>query len=92
MRCGEFREAYTEKEIKNLEKLHTKQLLNKKRGLYIAGDICRDCCGDLDECKDCLNNEKFNQHILKNILSTREHIPNKKESKELRKAKIKKGI
>ena len=92
MKCWEFREAYTEEEIKNLEKLHTKQLLNKKRGLYIAGDICIDSCGDLAECKDCFNNEKFNLSILKNILSTREHIPNKKESKELRKAKIKKGV
>jgi hypothetical protein len=92
LRCREFREAYTEEEIKNLEKLHTKQLLNKKRGLYIAGDICIDSCGDLDECNECLNNEKFNLGILKNILSTREHILNKKESKELRKAKIKKGI
>ena len=92
MRCFEFTYAYTEEEIKELEKLHTKQLLNKKRGLYVAGDFCRDCCGDCDECKQCMQNEKFNKEILKSILATREHILNKKESKELRKAKIKKGV
>ena len=92
MGCWDFTYAYTQDEIKDLEKLHTKQLLNKKRGLYLAGDVCQDCCGYLKECDDCFKNFYFNLDILKSILSTREHILNKKESKELRKAKIKKGI
>ena len=92
MKCWDFTYAYTQEEIKDLEKLHTKQLLNKKRGLYLAGDFCRDYCGDCDECNQCMQNEKFNKEILKSILATREHILNKKESKELRKARIKKGV
>jgi hypothetical protein len=92
MSCIEFTEKYTEEQIAALEKMHTKQLLNKKNNLYINSEYCSDCGSWRDpECDECYRNTKYNKEQLKKILSAREHIPNKTESKELRKARIKKG-
>ena len=72
-----------------LEKLHTKQLLRLRiqRIDYPSG-IC-----DYGSCpywKGCLQ-EYDNYHaLIKEILATRPHIPNKQESKAIRKANIKK--
>lgn len=67
-----------------LSKLHTKQLLNHLRNTYSWGDYEW-------EDKDYKARDEY-QELIKSILATREHVPTKKESKALRKAKIKKGI
>ena len=76
-------EFYDRKTKEELSKLHTKQLLKHLRNTYGWGDYDW-------ECKDYEALSKY-QDLIKSILATREHIPNKKESKALRKAKIKKG-
>lgn len=67
-----------------MQKMHTRQLLAELRDTYTWG------------CEYCWNDEDWNQlrHYrdqLRAILATREHIPNKKESKTIRKARKKKG-
>lgn len=71
----------------NLEKLHTKQLLKMRKSNYIYLDMC-ECCNHRIE---CLRIKEYNKRLLKEILSTRPHIMNKKESKAYRKAKIHEG-
>ena len=61
----------------------TRQLLNELRRTYNWEDW--DWTAD-----DCAELQVY-QTTLKNELAKREHIPNKKESKALRKEKIKKG-
>lgn len=91
-RCDIFTERYTTKELEALNKLHTKQLLKQLRGSRICGEDCRYYyTSSSPECQQCLANQKYNEQQLKAILATREHIPNKQESKALRKARIKKG-
>jgi hypothetical protein len=91
MDCG-FTKCYTPEEIEALNKLHTKQLLRKLKVGRICGEDCRDYfTSSSPECEQCLANQKYNEQQLKAILATREHIPNKQESKALRKARIKKG-
>lgn len=82
--CGGFTdiEIHTPEQMK---KMHTKQLLIELRSSYSWG--CEYCWNDEDW--DKLRNYR---NELKNELATREHIPNKIESKMIRKAKIKKGI
>ncbi len=82
--CGGFKELaiLTPEQIK---KAHTRQLLGELRGTYHCG--CPYCWKDSDW--DELRNYK---NELKQELATREHIPNKKESKAIRKARIKKGV
>ena len=72
---------YTPEEM---TKMHTRQLLATLRSTYTWG--CQHCWGDEDwKQLNCYRTQ------LKNELATREHIPNKIESKMLRKARKKKG-
>jgi hypothetical protein len=82
--CGGFKEmhTYTPEEMK---KLHTRQLLGELKHTYHCA--CAYCWKDSDWKQ--LDNYKAQ---LKQELATREHIPNKQESKAIRKAKIKKGV
>ena len=67
-----------------MEKMHTRQLLKELRRTHSYG--CECCQGDEDwKQLHCYRNQ------LKAVLATREHIPNKQESKALRKARKKKG-
>lgn len=93
MSCLYFHQKYSYMDIRVLEQMHTKQLLNKLNHLYHVSEYCADCCCDRydEECKSCDSNRKFNRQQVKRILDTREHIPNKQESKALRKARIKEG-
>lgn len=91
MLCYDFQKRYSEADVEAMEKMNTRQLLKLHRISYLRSEFCSDCCGDLDECTDCLNNEKFNKAVIKRLLSTREHVPNKQESKALRKQRIKEG-
>lgn len=81
--CGGFKKLaiYTLEEIKNLR---TRQLLKELRRTYHCG--CPYCWKESDW-------EQLREYRaqLKQELSTREHIPNKQESKAIRKEKIKKG-
>lgn len=70
-----------------LEKLHTKQLLRSR--VHTTYPCSTDIqCPHYKECKRALKEE---QALIKEILATREHIPNKQESKMLRKERIKRG-
>lgn len=91
MLCFDFCTRYSEAEIEALKKKHTKQLLKMRNSLYHTSEYCQDLCGDKDECSECLNNVEFNRNTIKRILSTREHVLNKQESKALRKQRIKEG-
>lgn len=78
-----------------LEKLHTKQLLRYYRYCYSQfdwiernGNCCAECCGHGKECWATL---KANHDLVCSILNTREHVPNKKESKANRINKKKSG-
>ena len=73
-----------------LEKLHTKQLLKLKikRISYPSGICDYGHCPYREECLQEYNNF---HGLIKEILTKRPHIPNKQESKAIRKAKIKKG-
>ena len=74
----------------DLEQYHTKQLLQILKAQRIqVGLYCSDCCEHFCKCKELTDN---NIKLLKEILATRPHIPNKKESKAIRKANIKKGV
>ena len=82
MKCGFDYEILTYDE---LQKLKTRQLLSLLRKTHSWG------------CPYCWGSEEWNkvreyQKLIKSVLSTREHIPNKQESKAIRKAKIKKGV
>lgn len=81
MKCGFDYEILTYDE---LQKLKTRQLLSLLRKTHSWG------------CPYCWGSEEWNkvqeyQKLIKSVLATREHIPNKIESKAIRKAKIKKG-
>jgi hypothetical protein len=62
----------------HLEKMHTRQLLSIKNSLFIYYGGRHDLTEPLYD-------------KVKAILSTREHIPSKKEAKEIRQAKAKQG-
>jgi hypothetical protein len=69
-----------------LQKLKTRQLLSLLRKTHSWG------CPDYWEREDLVINKIHEyQKLIKSVLATREHIPNKIESKAIRKAKIKKG-
>ena len=93
MACFDFQDKYTNEDIRALENMHTKQLLNERNRLYHVSESCADCCCDKydEECQRCGNNHEFNMQQVKRILATREHVPNKQESKALRKLRIKEG-
>ena len=81
MKCGFDYIILTDDE---LQKLKTRQLLSLLRSSHKMG------------CPYCWGSEEWNkvwdyQKRIKAVLATREHIPNKQESKAIRKAKIKKG-
>ena len=74
-----------------LEKMHTKKLLHW--GYRSGGIIAWSGCNNGSEaCRLCRKHREANRALVKEILATREHIPNKKESKQLRKERIKRGI
>ena len=93
MACFDFQDKYSSEDIRALENMHTKQLLNERNHLYHVSEYCADCCCDKydEECQRCGNNHEFNMQQVKRILATREHVPNKQESKALRKQRIKEG-
>lgn len=74
--------------ITELENLHSKQLLKMLRSIHKG---CSDSVSDDAVCKECFSNIIYDRSVLKSILSTREHILTKQESKEKRKALIRKG-
>lgn len=76
-----FKPLYTKEEMK---KLYTAQLLKQLRDSYGWHEY--DWTPE-----DYARNEEYRKE-LKEVLATRPHLPNKKESKENRKAKIKKGV
>ena len=92
MACHDFQDKYSQEDIDVLKQKHTKQLLNERNRLYHVSEFCADCHDTTDpECQHCYANQKYNMNQLKAILATREHVLNKKESKELRKKRIKEG-
>ena len=92
MSCFDFQDKYTDENIRALENMHTKQLLNERNRLYHVSEYCADYyCNYDEECQLCGNNHEFNLQQVKRILATREHVPNKQESKALRKQRIKEG-
>lgn len=66
-----------------MQHLHTRQLLKELNNTRAWGE---DDWTD----EDWLDLDTY-RATIKSVLATREHIPSKKESKEIRKAKIKKG-
>ena len=72
------------------EKLHTKQLLNKLRNL--TKNPPYQCMGFCTNYSECAKTHEQNLVLVKEILSTREHVLNKQESKCLRKERIKRGV
>lgn len=71
-------------------KLHTKQLLNMRRAYAWTGldKYWCDGCPKAEQCKAVLSESAA---CIYAELTTRPHIPNKKESKANRKAKIAQG-
>lgn len=91
-RCNE---VYTKQE---LEKLHTKQLLNRRDFFYKLwkkDGAFRNSYDDYDDCfpsdlyKGTEAEAKQEQQEVHDILATREHVPNKEEAKEIRQARAK---
>ena len=74
-------EILSEEQMKNLK---TRQLLAHLRHTYRWGDYGWE---DVD-----YSAKKAYQARIKAELATREHIPNKIESKRIRKARIKRGV
>lgn len=74
-------EIFSEEQIKNLK---TRQLLTHLRQTYSWGNYDWE---DTD-----YSAKKAYQARVKAELATREHIPNKTESKRIRKARIKRGV
>lgn len=92
-RCFYFQKKYSTADIEKLKIMHTKQLLNERNRQYKSSEYCSDMCDKSShECILCLQNQQHNKEQIKNILNTREHILNKKESKQKRKERIKRGI
>ena len=55
MSCFDFQDKYSNEDIRALENMHTKQLLNERNRLYHVSEYCADCCcecmgGDLIAC------------------------------------------
>ena len=74
----------------NLAKIHTRELLRLLRLSYVTCTECDGFCGAVTK-KQYDNLHKW-QYKLRKELSTREHIPNKVESRALRIARKKSGI
>ena len=92
MACFCFQDKYSNEDIRALENMHTKQLLNERNRLYHVSEYCADYyCNNDEECQRCVNNHEINLQQVKRILATREHVLNKQESRALRKQRIKEG-
>ena len=91
MSCFDFQDRYSYGDIRALENIHTKQLLNERNRLYHAGCSGNYYVSNSPECEACCQNRDYNMEQVKKILATREHVPNKQESKALRKLRIKEG-
>ena len=72
--------------IHHLKVVGLSQTLYQRRH---PSSYCFDYCENSRLCKKATED---NAILIKDILATRPHIPNKKESKIMRKAKIKKGV
>lgn len=74
----------------DVKKLHTKQLLKLFRSTYAS--YCSTCCGPCFKISD-KDHEKQESwaNKIQTELNTREHIPNKRESRESRIARKKPG-
>ena len=88
MSCNFEDGKHSQEEMKNL---HTRQLLKELRWTY------RQSCPNYWACDgQCpqlwCTQIKIYRANLKAELATREHIPNKIESKRIRKARIKQGV
>lgn len=70
-----------------LEKLHTKQLLNIRVFYSLPSNDCDYCIYK----KECRKEAEEYRTLIKKVLATRPHVSNKKESKAIRKEKIKRG-
>ena len=81
--CTKFKDLNTYSSDE-LQKLKTRQLLEELRKTYTMG--CPYCWGDED-----WEELRGYRTIIKFVLANREHIPNKQESKAIRKARKKKG-
>lgn len=76
-----------------LEKLHTKQLLQWSYRSGGTGMLDYGCSPDYcKECVICFETIRQNKALVKEILATREHVLNKQESKAFRKQKIRQGV
>ena len=73
-------EIFSEEQMRNM---HTRQLLAHLRNTYSWGEY--------DWTHEDWNSKEIYQARIKAELATREHIPNKIESKKIRIAKKKKG-
>jgi hypothetical protein len=92
MACFDFQDKYSKEDIRALENMHTKQLLNERNRLYHAAECSANYyVSNSPECEACCQNRNYNMEQVKKILATREHVLNKQESKALRKLKIKEG-
>lgn len=90
--CFNFRPRYTEVDLIVMEKMHTKQLLKERDRCYSGGCSGNYYTSNSPECQACIANQDYNLKQVKKLLATREHIPNKKEAKEIRKQKIRVGV
>ena len=81
--CTKFKDLNTYS-LNELQKLKTRQLLKELRNTYSMG--CPYCWEESD-----WQGLRGYRIIIKSVLATREHIPNKQESKAIRKARKKKG-
>lgn len=84
MSCEKFLRDVNNWSAEAMEKKHTRELLAELRRTYYAWEY-----DWTDEDCEALNEYRAR---LKAILATREHIPNKIESKRIRKARIKRGV
>jgi hypothetical protein len=75
--------GYPSYTLDEMKKMSTRQLLGHLRKTY--------CWGDSYSTWEEIHELDKYQKQIKSVLATREHIPNKQESKAIRKAKIKKG-
>ena len=91
MSCFDFQDKYTNEDLRVLENMHTKQLLNERNRLYHGGCSSNYYVSNSPECDACCQNRDYNMQQVKRILATREHVPNKQESKAVRKQRIKEG-
>lgn len=74
----------------NVTKMHTRLLLSLLKHSYVYCPTCDGLC--ILETEEHRKNLIEWQTILKNELKTREHIPNKKESRDQRIARKKSGL